>query len=251
MDNTQNFSGKANNYTLGRPTYANDFINYLYSEQNFSEKSIIADIGSGTGKFAKQLLDKGSYLYCVEPNDDMRNTAVNELSMYENFNSINGTASKTTLPAASIDFITAAQAFHWFDVDLFHKECKRILKPNGKVILIWNMRDISNATNKLSYEIYLKFCPKFKGFSGGIKKDDERIKKFFNNNYKYIEFDNPLFYDKKKFISRSLSSSYSLKNEDKNYEKYINELCDLFDKHSKDGILEMANKTVAYMGNID
>ncbi len=54
MDNTETFTHLANYYTIGRPAYANTFIESLYSQYGFSEQSVIADIGSGTGKFAKQ-----------------------------------------------------------------------------------------------------------------------------------------------------------------------------------------------------
>ena len=251
MDSTQNFNGLANDYTIGRPTYSNTLIESLYSQYGFTEQSVIADIGSGTGKFAKQLLDKGSFIYCIEPNDDMRKNAIKELCRYKNFHAVDGTATDTKLPDNSVDFITTAQAFHWFDVALFKKECQRILKSSGCVFLIWNMRDMSSEINQVSFEIYSKYCPNFKGFGGGIQKDDIRIKQFFEDKYEYVEFDNPLFYDKDKFISRSLSGSYSLKNGDENYNEYIDELTDLFDKYSKGNILTMANKTVAYIGNMD
>lgn len=247
MDNIRNFNGRAEDYVIGRPAYADDFIDYLYFKRGFSDKSIIADVGSGTGKFAKQLLDKGSFVFCIEPNEEMRNTAIKELGAYEKFKSIKGTASETTLADHSVDFVTVAQAFHWFDVDLFQKECKRILKPRGKVILIWNMRDMSAEVNKASYDIYAKYCPKFHGFGGGIQKNDERIKHFFDNKYQYIEFNHSLFYDKDKFISRSLSGSYSLKSGDENYRQYIAELSMLFDTYSMEGVLEMPNQTVAYI----
>ena len=79
MDSTKNFSGLANTYTAGRPAYAVGFIHSLYTDHGFSPQSVIADIGAGTGKFTKQLLDRGSTVYCVEPNDDMRETAAGEL----------------------------------------------------------------------------------------------------------------------------------------------------------------------------
>ena len=251
MDNTQNFNGLADDYTIGRPTYSNAFIESLYSQYGFTEQSVIADIGSGTGKFAKQLLDKGSFVYCIEPNDDMRNSAIKELGRYKGFHVVDGTATDTKLPDNSVDFITSAQAFHWFDVALFKKECKRILKSNGSVFLIWNMRDMSSGINQISYDIYSKYCPNFKGFGGGIQKDDIRIKQFFEDQYEYVEFDNPLFYDNNKFISRSLSGSYSLKNGDENYNEYLGALSDLFERYSKDNVLTMANKTVVYIGKVN
>ena len=250
MDSTQKFNGLAGDYMIGRPAYATEFIEYLYTKYGFSPQSIIADIGSGTGKFAKQLLDKGSLVYCVEPNDDMREIAIKELAKYTKYHVINGTASDTSLTEKSVDFITVAQAFHWFDVVKFKAECRRILKENGKVVLLWNMRDMTSTENQECFEIYQKYCPNFKGFGGGIKKDDIRIKQFFDSNYEYIEFENDLFYNKDTFISRSLSGSYSLQCGDEKYHEYTEALEVVFDKYARDSILMMKNKVVAYIGMI-
>ena len=105
--------------------------------------------------------------------------------------------------------------------------------------------------NQELYDIYKKYCNNFKGFSGGIVKDDERINKFFDGKYEYVEYDNPLFFDKNKFIARSLSGSYSLKEGDDKYEEYLKEIIDVFNRYSKDGILSMGNKSVAYVGCVD
>ena len=250
MDSIQNFTGRATDYTVGRPVYALRFIEHLYSHYGFSEQSLVADIGAGTGKFTKQLLDRGSHVYCVEPNDDMREIAVKELRGYKKFTAIKGTATDTSLADHSVDFITTAQAFHWFDVAGFRNECKRILKENGYVFLIWNMRDMTSEITLECFEIYSKYCPNFKGFGGGIQKDDVRIKRFFDNNYTYVEFDNDLYYTKDTFISRSLSGSYSLKDGDEKYDEYLGELEKVFEKYALDGNLTMKNKTVAYIGMI-
>lgn len=101
MDTTQYFTSRAKDYVIGRPVYATEFIEYLYEKRGFSDQSIIADIGSGTGKFARQLLEKESIVYCVEPNDDMRNAAMEELRKYKKFRGINGTAADTALPDKS------------------------------------------------------------------------------------------------------------------------------------------------------
>ncbi|MBQ9765808.1 MAG: class I SAM-dependent methyltransferase [Lachnospiraceae bacterium] len=250
MDNTHNFTGYATDYTLGRPAYANEFIDNLYSKYGFSKESIIADIGSGTGKLAKQLLDKGSFVYGVEPNDDMRNISIKELAQYNKYLAINGTATETSLKSNSVDFITSAQAFHWFNILEFKKESSRILRKDGMVFLIWNIRDMSSEINQQSFEIYSKYCPNFKGFGGGIKEHDVRIKQFFDDKYEYNEYDNPIYYGENKFISRNLSGSYSLKVGDMHYEEYLNALHNLFKKYSNKDILVMPNKTSVYFGKI-
>lgn len=249
MKTTEKFSGRANYYTAGRPAYSEKLIEYLYSI-GFSEKSVIADIGSGTGIFARQLLAKGSSVICVEPNEDMRSAAERELSSFEKFTSVNGTASDTTLESSSIDFITCAQAFHWFDILEFQTECNRILKPNGVVVLIWNTRDMEADVNKECAEISKKYCPAFQGFNGGMNNNPERIGQFFNKDYETVVFENDLIYDEEKFINRMLSSSYALKPDDSDYQKYIEELMNVFNKYSTDGILLLPNNTIAYLGNI-
>ena len=250
MDNTKKFTGRADDYTNARPSYSEAFIKMLFEKLGFNENTIVADVGSGTGKLSKQMLEKGCTVYCVEPNDDMRNTAEKELGCFDSFRSVNGNASDTKLESSSIDFVTVAQAFHWFNADEFKRECLRILKPHGKVILVWNTRDLESEFNAKSYEIYKKYCPSFKGYHGGMKDDDNRIYDFFDNNCEKLIFDNPIEFTKEKFIKRSLSGSYSLKEGDENYDAYINELENLFDEFSNDGIVIMDNRTTAYIGNL-
>lgn len=250
MDATEKFSGLASVYAAGRPAYAESFLRDLYGEYGFSADSVIADIGSGTGKFAKQMLERGSYVYCVEPNEDMRSKSITELEEYKNKSIVAGDAENTGLQDNSVDFITTAQAFHWFDAERFRTECKRIIKPGGKVFLIWNMRDMNSEIAQIIYRICEKYCPNFKGFGGGIQRDDERIKSFFDGKYKRIEYDNPLCYGREKFISRSLSSSYSLKPQDENYKEYISELEALFEEYAVSGEVITPNKTIVYVGSV-
>lgn len=251
MNTTVKFNGIANEYTQSRPGYAPEFIECLFDKYGFSASSVIADIGSGTGKLAKQILDKGCNVFCVEPNNDMRLVAERELCGYPNFKSVAGSAEKTLLHDNSVDFITTAQAFHWFDTKNFKAECSRILKQYGKVFLVWNMRNNEAAVNQELYKIYSEFCPEFKGFSGGIKPHDNRIKYFFDNNYEYITFDNPLYFDRERFINRSLSGSYSLKKGDCNFNSYIDAINKVFDAFENNGIVKIENQTVSYIGAVN
>ena len=248
MDGTRKFSGLADVYARGRPSYAEALLEALYTRYGFSERSVVGDIGSGTGKFARQLLDRGSFVYCVEPNGDMRAAAGRELAAYPNCRIVDGTADSTTLADGSVDFVTAAQAFHWFDPHAFQKECGRILKKEGKALLIWNMRGMTDPVNQACFEIFRRYCPAFQGFGGGIQRDDIRIRQFFGGSYTYMEYENPLCYDRVRFISRSLSGSYSLRPGDKDYASYLEALTELFDRYARNKVLCIPNKTVAYMG---
>lgn len=251
MDPTIKFDGYANDYTAGRPGYSAKLLDCFCNRFNMSADSVIADIGSGTGKFAAFLLQRGSTVYAVEPNNDMRRVAEEELMGYSGFNSVAGGAEDTTLEDSSVDFITTAQAFHWFDVIKFRQECARIIRPQGKVFLIWNVREEEDSVNRELRQIYTKYCPNFVGFNGGIVKDDPRIREFFFDNYEHVSFDHPLMLDREKFISRSLSGSYSIKEGDKDYEEYMRQVLEVFDKYSVNGMVTIGNSSEAYIGCVN
>lgn len=75
FDSRKIFLGKEKNYDKNRPAYPTQLISFLYDTIGFSESSVIADIGSGTGIFSKQIAERRSTVICVEPNNDMRQIA--------------------------------------------------------------------------------------------------------------------------------------------------------------------------------
>ena len=249
--NEEKFTGKASTYERYRPEYPKEFIDYLYSEVGFSKDSVISDIGSGTGILSRQLLDRGSNVICVEPNENMRQTAEKSLSSYNNFTSMDGSAEKTNVSDRSVDFITVAQAFHWFDAEKFKLECQRILKPYGKVILVWNSRVYDSQLVIENAQICRRLCPNFKGFSGGQQEDPEVFSSFFKKGVcEHRKFQNDLKFDMDSFIGRNLSSSYAPKKGDVNYQKFIDEITELFNKYSVNGVLVLPNVTRSYVGEV-
>ena len=249
-DNTHKFDGKSDAYAAGRPAYAEALLDELYNERGFSAESSIADVGSGTGIFSRQLLLRGSRVFCVEPNHDMRQKAEKNLATFGRFTSVDGDASATGLDDASVDHVTCAQAFHWFDADGFRRECGRILRPGGLVALVWNSRVAEAPINVESGRLFSRLCPKFKGFSGGVRQDDERIIEFFRGDYEKIRFENHLAYDRDKFVSRSLSGSYALREGEEGYDDLVEGIRGLFGRFEQDGVLVVPNETVAYLGTV-
>lgn len=243
------FTGKAEAYTASRPSYSPEMIRFLYTDCGFSSQSVIADIGAGTGKFSQLLLEQGSFVYAVEPNEDMRKQAQIQLAGFERKMLVNGSGEHTTL-LEPVDFITCAQAFHWLEREAFRRECRRILKPEGQVLLIWNIRDSKDPLNQGCEQIFRRYCSSFHGFSRGIFTDDLAIRSFFTSSFQYLEFDYDLTYCEAAFIQRCLSSSYSLCKEDPGYFSYIQELKALFASFQTDGAVHVGNKTVLYMGSV-
>jgi len=178
MDNTQKFSGKADVYQKARPSYAQAMLDFIAQKWQIGNGSMVADIGSGTGILTRQLLGLGARVYAVEPNADMRAKAEEMLGDNPNFVSVIGTAEQTGLPDHSFQLVTAASAFHWFDAERFKLECERILLPGAPVVLAWNKAELSAEINLGRERIFKKYCPNFKGFSGGQDEGD-KLKRAF------------------------------------------------------------------------
>ena len=248
------FSGKGNIYSENRPSYPQAFIDFLYSDVGITANSVIADIGSGTGKLTRLLLEKGNKVFAVEPNADMRANAEMDLAGFGNFISINSFAENTTLADNSIDFITVATAFHWFDRQAFKSERKRILKKGGKVIIVYNSRDEDSDFVKKFYAVNRKYCPKFQGFtgSGSLLRPENagHYSDFFAGEYIENIIGNDLVYDEQGFVGRSLSSSYALEEGDAQYASYVNALRQLFQENSRGGTVVMPNITHSYIGTV-
>ncbi len=246
MNNTKRFDGKGELYAKARPKYAVELFEYMKKTLKIPERSIIADIGSGTGIFTEQLLECGYRVYAIEPNADMRKKAEEKLSVNKDFISVDGTDENTNLSDQSVDFITTAQAFHWFNADAFKMECHRILKPNGKIIIVYNSRDENSECTKALAELRHKCNPEFHGFSNGIS--DEKCRSFFDGDCEVFCTDNSQHYSRDAYIKRVLSSSYSLDEKDEFFTEYLEEINKLFDRFEVNGIITVPTYTVAYIG---
>lgn len=246
---TQQFTGKASAYTKGRPDYPEAIFTDLYEKYGFTAQSVIADIGSGTGKFCKPLLERGSTVYAVEPNGDMLIKARQALQDAANYHPVQASAEDTTLPDASVDHITCAAAFHWLDAAAFHAECRRILRPAGQVVMAWNVRDKQAPLNCALAEVFRRFCPKFESLSHGYDACQKDLSRFYGGAFTRIAYEDNSVQDKAKFLARSLSSSYALKPQDAEYPAFIAALEDLFDAWQQDGVVTVPADTVVFIGH--
>ncbi len=137
---TTRFSDRVANYVKYRPSYPKEIVLFLENKIHLTIGQRIADIGSGTGIFSELFLKSGYRVTGIEPNENMRKASEIKLGRYPGFTSRNNTAEQTGLRSHSVDLITVAQSFHRVEPVQTKKEFLRILKPEGHIVLGWNLR---------------------------------------------------------------------------------------------------------------
>lgn len=249
---TQRFSGRVANYIRYRPDYPPIVFEHLIAQTGLSAQSTVADIGSGTGIFTKHLLDIGAKVYAVEPNAEMRAAADAVLSVYPNYDAVNGGAESTTLKNDVVNLIVCAQAFHWFNTPATKEEFIRILKAGGYVALIWNNRladadEFSRAYNSL-----------LKAYSSDYNEvNHQNLNKsdfdtfYGSDQYSFTLFPNVQLFDENGLIGRAYSSSYVPELESPAGQQFLAKLKAIFAQYQENGQVKFQYHTQVYLGKIE
>jgi len=250
-DPTKRFSSRVEDYIRYRPSYPQAVIPWLERECGLTRSSRIADIGSGTGILARLFLDFGCSVFGVEPNAGMRQAAERLLAGEPRFHSVDGRAEAATLPEASVDFVTAGQAFHWFDPAAARAEFRRILQPEGWVVLIWNERLVTPGF-LTEYEDLLQRLSTDYGRVDHRQAGDEAIGKFFaHERWRVSSFPNHQDFDWDGLRGRLLSSSYAPLPGSPKYQPMMDELAAIFAAYQQGGQVKVVYETKMYVGRID
>ena len=248
MDYTRRFDKRAIDYSKYRPSYPPEILNILKSHINFDPKTIVADIGSGTGLLSNLFLQNGNPVYAVEPNEQMRTLAEQALSSYANFVSVNGRAEKTTLENASIDLVTVGQALHWFDPQLSTNEFARILRPEGNVLVLYNDRNKEDPTMR-DYETIVSRHEKDRAVVPDV--NDEYFSRFFQNgSHKSFKLRNEQLLDREGVLGRLTSASYMPNVDDERFNSLKSDVSALFDRWQKDGKVRLLYDTMLSLGPV-
>ena len=249
-DTVERFSNRVANYIKYRPDYPREIIDYLESACSLTHEAVIADIGCGTGISSQLFLENCNRVIGVEPNAAMRSAAMEFLSPFPDFAIADGTSDNTTLPDASVDFVVAAQAFHWFDPEKTRTEFHRILRPGGHIVLIWNERQLDTTPFLVEYESFLL---KYAYDYGRVRHEnihDEELRAFFQTDYGSATFPNIQIFDFEGLKGRMLSASYMPNESDAVFPEMIEELRILFAKHAENGRIRVLYDTNVYNSQI-
>ena len=249
-DPLSRFSNRSDNYAKFRPGYPAGVIEILKHDCGLNETSVIADVGSGTGILSEMFLQNGNSVFAIEPNAAMRQVAEKLLQRYEKFRSINAAAEATTLETESVDFVTAAQAFHWFDRARAKREFARILKPAGWVVLIWNERRLDSTVFLRAYEdLLLRYGTDYEKVRH--EKVTGEIAEFFSpESFELQTLENAQHFDFESLKGRLLSSSYAPDQDDPKFAPMLKELEDIFDANQENGIVSFEYETKVYYGHL-
>jgi len=247
---TARFSDRVENYVRYRPGYPAEVLDLLRVECGLRPSHVVADVASGTGVFSRLLLENGNSVFAVEPNAEMREMGAHQLDGYDHLVSVAGTAEETTLGAASVDFVTAAQAAHWFDLPRARAEFARILKPGGWCVLIWNERRTSNTPFLREYEqLLLTYGTDYKEVRH--ERTTAIIQEFFAPaSHQEQVFDLRQQFDYEGTAGRLLSSSYAPLEGHPSHAPMMEELQRIFRAHATDNVVEFEYNTRVYYGKL-
>lgn len=246
---TSRFSDRVENYVLYRPGYPPEVIEALRAECSLEPSQVIADIASGTGIWTRQLLENGNEVFGVEPNAEMRAAGERLLAGFPKFTSVAGTAEATTLAGESVDFVTAAQAAHWFNRERARREFVRVLKSGGWLVL-WNERVTDSTKFLRDYEqLLLNYGTDYQDVRH--EHTTEEVNQFFDPEpFQERVFEMRQEFDYAGIEGRLLSSSYAPGADHPQHAPMLRDLRRIFNACSVGGRAAFDYKTRLYFGRL-
>ena len=253
LDPTRRFTERVDYYVKYRPGYSQHMMTFFAKEMHLESHDVIADIGSGTGMLSLVFLENGNQVFGVEPNEAMRRAGEAFLLPFERFVSIAATAEQTTLKSRSVDMITVGSAFHWFDPLPTKLEFKRILKPEGWVVITGNSRkqDVDCASREL--DLLMERYTIDENAAKLHKKEVRfgRIEEFFGAGSALSQsFDHTVSFDLEGLVGYVLSHSSAPLEHHDCFAAMKKELEGFFHVHQKMGQVEVAFVTQLHYGKI-
>jgi SAM-dependent methyltransferase len=242
------FTGLADLYAQYRPNYPTDAIDFIIGHCDLHAGSVLVDVGCGTGISSRLFADRGLNVIGIEPNSEMRDSAEHELTplgvprpVYRD-----GTAEATGLEDAVADAVLSAQAFHWFEARTALQEFHRILKPEGWVVLMWNVRDAGDEVTA-AYGQVIQAFPNAAGIEGPRRRaGSPLLESTLFQKAQRLAFINKQPLDEAGILGRAFSASYAPKDQ-AGVEKSTEALREVFRLYQKDGHVTLVYQTSVYL----
>lgn len=244
------FSDRVENYVRFRPGYPPEALRALKDECGLKPSYVVADIASGTGIWTRMVLENGNPVFGVEPNPEMRQAGEGLLASFQKFTSVAGTAEATTLDDGSVDFVTAAQAAHWFNRERARREFVRILRRGGWLVLLWNERLIDATPFLRDYEqLLLTYGTDYEEIRQ--ERTTDSVNEFFDPApYRERWFPMRQEFDYAGLEGRLLSSSYAPGPKHRQHAPMLRELRRIFDQHAGAERIAFEYNTRVFFGKL-
>lgn len=240
------FSDRVEDYVKYRPSYPKAAIDKIL--ENFTLPITAADIGAGTGIASKLLSARDIKVIAIEPNSEMRNAGIRDNTTSVEWK--DGTAENTNLPDASVDLVTCFQAFHWFNPEPTLAEFRRILKPQGRLAVVWNFRD-ENDEFTAEYSRIVREASKHHPAESKMKSVEPLTETIYFKNFKEYTFVYQQELDLTGLIGRAMSVSY-LPKTGEGYDKLIADFEKLYQRFKNEfGFVYMTYFTSVHIGTIN
>jgi SAM-dependent methyltransferase len=231
------FEGKAPGYRTYRPDYAGEAIRLLLRRAGLTGRQTVADLGSGTGLLTRHLLRHARLVYAVEPLEEMRREAEASFASEPKFRSTAGTAEATGLPSASVDAVVCGNSFHYFEPVGARGEVLRILRPGGRVVLLFHEPPAEPDAFMNEYLAFLQeMTPPELAAIHSPAGFERRLSLFFEGGAPLRERgEQSIEITGDKLAGLFSSSSIAPRADDPTYESSLAKVRRIFDRHQRNG----------------
>lgn len=250
-DSTQWFPDRLKNVSLYRPSYPPGVVKILRESCMLAAGAPVAEIGSGTGAFTRHLLEQDLRVIGVEPDSRVRSKAENLLSDYPLFQSWDGVGEETGLPDAAVEAVVLAQMLPLLRPDRSRQEFRRILKPGGWVLVVWNERMAEATAFLRAFESLLReYSSRYRSESISVPRRPQ-IREFLGHSRisaRIIQHQQRFTWDGLR--ARLLMSPGVPRPGDSDCPAMIRRLGQIFDLHNEQGFVYFRYTSRAYWGRL-
>jgi ubiquinone/menaquinone biosynthesis C-methylase UbiE len=242
------FSDRADVYSRARPTYPADAMDAIVAGAQSDGATIAADIGAGTGISSRLLAERGCRVFAIEPNADMRRRGAADTSAVQPpITWVEACGEATTLGDASVDLILCAQSFHWLDRPRALNEFHRILRPYGRLAMLWNIQNRDEPFTAGYCNIMSRHAvemPRSPWALPGVAADMVEDLRFAG--YRVLVFPHEQTLDRDGLVERAMSASYAPKS-GQAFLAMATDLRELFDRFERKGRATLRYKTEVHL----
>lgn len=239
-NNVERFTNRVDEYERYRQRYpADEVLVRLRSWCGLDPLWRIADVGAGTGMLSEVFLANGNPVTAIEPNAEMRAACERLQSTWPQLKVMDGTAEETGLANASMEVVAAGRAFHWFDHARALPEFRRVLVPDGWVVLVSIGRAKDNTRQTAAFEqLLVDFGTDYKYIRGGYRVH-ENLSEMFPGELHQDQIHGEQTASWDELLGFTMSLSVVPTREDPNYTGFERALRGWFDEFASDGVLRI------------